>query len=459
MANAKTQSRTGNNGGKTFKKNIKVEFDGANLKIGNRVLPMWQVSRDGWANILTGIGVSGKDKRLGGDANYVRPMNERQSEEVYASDALARKICNKLPYDGTRAWIEFDDEDKKVQDEVDRLAFRARYFKAWNYARLYGGSALFLNTGDKPEELKTPLEFDKIKELRSLVVMTRYELQMSEMNSNLASENFNQPEIYQYTPRALAEASAPNLVQIHHSRLIRFDGVELPELLRTSNDYWGDSVFTALFDALRDYGIGYNGVANIIQEFRMLVYQVEGLARAVAAGEEKNIQKRLENMNLARSVIGAFMLDKDESMTSMSANVTGLDKLLEAMKERLQAATDIPHTILFNQSPSGLGATGRSEERIWYDNVSSQQEIYLAPKLDYGFKAMFSAKNGPTSGKEPKEWSYKFNSLWQMGEKEAAETYKLNMEGDKGYAEMGVLESEEITERRFPEIAEADANA
>jgi phage-related protein (TIGR01555 family) len=456
MANNTTERTGHGNGGKVIKKNVKVEFDGANLKMGNQVLPMWMVSKDGWANILTGIGVAGKDKRLGADAIYKTSLNERQCEEVYGSEAIARKICERLPYDGTRKWIKFDDDDNKIQADIERLDVRAMTFKGWKYARLYGGSALFINTGEPNEDLKNPLDYKKIQEIKSFVIMTRFELQTSKINSTLASPNFNNPETYLYTPRSLAETGkdTPNNVEIHHSRLIRFDGVELPELLRVSNDYWGDSIYTSIYDALRDFGMSYNSVASIIQDFRMLVYQVEGLARSVAAGQENQIKRRLELMNLSRSVQGSFLLDKDESMNSMSANVSGLDKLLEGMKLRLQAATDMPHTILFNQSPSGLGATGRSEERVWYDHVSAQQEIYLAPKLDQILKVMFSAKNGPTNGAEPKDWSYEFESLWQLSEKEAAEVYKMNMEGDKGYAEMGVLESDEITEKRFPDLAE-----
>lgn len=454
-AKTKTRSRARNNGG-GFKKKVEVEFDGANMRIGNSILSLQQVSRDGWSNILTGIGIKGKDKRLGGAAVYRKPLSEMQCEEIHATDEMAAKICDKLPYDGTRAWITFEDDDKSIQGEIDRLDIQAKVFKAWKYARQYGGSALFLNTGEKSDDLKNPLELKSVQQLKSLVVMTRFELQTSKIDSNLSSVNFNNPELYRYTPRSLADTSkdTPNNVEIHHTRLVRFDGKELGELLRASNDYWGDSIFTALYDPLRDFGISYNSVASLIQEFRMLVYQVEGLARAVASGEEANIQKRLEIMNLSRSIVGSFMLDKDESMESMSANVSGLDKLLEGMKQRLQAATDMPHTILFNQSPSGLGATGRSEERVWYDFVKSQQEIYLAPKLDAIFKVMFLAKSGPTKGTEPKDWTYEFNSLWQQSEKEVSETYKNNAEGDKIYVEMGTLNGEDVTKMRFPELAE-----
>lgn len=456
----KTKIKNESNGWDMLAENATVRTDGKSVMINDVIIPIAQIGADGWANLITGLGVAGKDKRMGGDAVYTKPMTEMKCEEIYASEELAAKITDKLPYDATRMWLEFNKDNAKYQEEIDRLDIQAKTFKAWRYARQYGGSAIFLNTGEKSGELVGPLEMRSVKTLKSLVVMTRFELLTDTVNSDLSSPNFNNPETYTYTPRAItnfSNSSGLNNVKIHHSRLVRFDGKELGELLRSSNDYWGDSIYTALYDALRDYGISYGSVANIIQEFRMLVYQVKGLAQALAAGQESIIRKRLEMMNLARSVIGSFMLDSDEEMNSMSAGVAGLDKLLEAMKERLQAATDIPHTILFNQSPSGLGATGRTEENIWYDHVKSQQEIYLAPKLDRIFEVMFNAKDGPTNGKEPEDWTYEFVPLKQMSEKELSEIYKNNMEGDRGYVEMGVLDSEEVTEMRFPEKNEKTA--
>jgi uncharacterized protein len=430
----------------------KARFDGENLFIGDQKIPMRSISRDGWMNILTGMGVGGKDKRKSGEIRYDLFLTERQLEEIYASDYLARRIAGLLPFEATREWIEFNEEQEtETNDEMDRLKIRDTVAKAWRYGRFYGGGGILLNTVDAGKDWSQPLDLNNVRQLKSLVVLNRFELQVTstDVESDLASENFNYPKMYRYVPRTRGGQQ----VLIHHSRLIRFDGVELPELLRASNQYWGDSVFTSIYDALRDYGLSHAAVANLIQEFRMLAYKVKNLAQQLAAGHETDVQRRMEMMNLSRSILGAFMLDADaESMDGFSATVAGLKELLDGIKSWLQSMTDIPHTILFNESPSGtLGATGRSEERMWYDYVKSQQESYLSPKLDKILKVMFMAKDGPTGGKEPDGWSYTYKRLWQLTEKEQAETDKLNMETDKGYMESGVLQADEVRTDRFPE--------
>lgn len=407
---------------------------------------------DGWQNALTGMGIEGRDKRTATHASFSGPLNEQAVEQIYASGKLSRRIIDLLPRDATREFIRFKKEDQKTKDEIDRIKVRSKVAEAWSKARIYGGSGILINTGDQVEQWKEPLDFKKVQKIFSLIVFNRHELQATtqDLEVNPNDENFGMPKQYTYQPRVTN--SALNNVVIHHSRIVRFDGEPLPDIMQANNEYWGDSVFSSVLEELTDYNASYAGVATLVQDFRLLLYTIEGLSKDFAAGQESKIRKRVITMNLVRSILGTYVLDNDEKLESLSPNVANLDKLLQEMKLRLQAATDIPHTILFNESPSGMSATGKSEERIWYDYVASNQEVYLQPKLDQIFKVMFLAKQGPTGGKEPKDWTYEFVPLWQLTEKEQAEVGKLNMETDKGYVEMGVLDSTQVRENRFPDI-------
>lgn len=405
---------------------------------------------DAFANALTGLGVAGKDKRLGGTLQYAGAMTETETENCYASDALAARIVDILPDEATREWIDFKPDEPAINDEMERLQIKSKVAEAWKIARRAGGAGLFLNVGDPREKLAEPLDITRVRKLISLPILSRFELLVNStsIEGDISDPNFDQPNIYTLQQRGISK----DVSQIHHTRVVRFDGKKLPQLLRIANQYWGDSLYTSLWEALRDFGVAHGSVANVVQDFRLLTYRVKGLAESIAAGEEAFIKKRLENMSVARSVLGAFMLDEDETMESLPLNITGLEKLLEAIKYRLQSATDIPHTKLFNESPSGLSATGKAEETGWYDHVASQQEDYLAPKLDRIFEVMFAASAGVTKGKPPKDWTYEFSPLWQLSAGDKATVDKTNMETDQGYADMGVLGTEEIRENRFPDL-------
>ena len=107
------------------------------------------IRKDGWENVLTGLGVAGKDKRLGASMMY-RPLTEKQLEDLHDGDDIADRVVNLIPIEGTRDWIEmkFKDDDKLTESMVEfteALDMQARIQKAWAFSRLYRGSAIFLS--------------------------------------------------------------------------------------------------------------------------------------------------------------------------------------------------------------------------------------------------------------------------------------------------------------------------
>lgn len=421
--------------------------------------PVRFTTLDEWTNALTGLGQLLRDKKTASTSVYRGLLTQQNCEEIYASDSLHRKIAEKLPKDATRRWLELelpktdDALEKRVQDEQDRLQIRQLVRKAWTWARVYGGACIFINTGEKDEALAEPLELKRIPEIKSLVVLHRWELWCGSTNieQDISEPVYGYPRVYELRP----QIGNKNGIKIHHSRLIRFDGEELPELLRRQNNYWHDSVFTGTYTALRNYGMSISAAASLLSEFRQLYYSVRNLATTLGAGKKDLLRTRLEAQNLARSLLGTFLLDLDEEkMESASVSLSGFAETMELIKLALQASTDMPHTILFNESPSGLGATGRSEQEVWYDYVHGEQENYLALRLDPLFEAMFAAKNGPTKGTVPDGWTYEFKPLWEPSEKERAETKKTEAETDQIYVDMSAKDPSEVREDRFPELGQ-----
>ncbi len=428
---------------------------------------MAAMTADEWLNLLTGLGTA-KDKRTGGVVVY-NLMKRQEAEETFAADPIARKIVEREPKDATREWIDIEDmgdDTKKVTDDLKRLGAQAHFFKTGSWGRLYGGAALLMNVDDGVDneddgvvKLEEPLDLAKVKSLKNLVLFHRYELTVlaTDINTNLDDANYGQPEFYSLVS---SKGSKSQIGKIHHSRLIIFQGLDLPRQIFIKNGHWNDSALNAPQGALRDYNLGHDSVNHVLQDFRMLVYKIKDLAEAFATSEDsttgndasKALKERLEQVQLARSIIGAFVVDMEEDITVQSGTVAGVDKLLMAAERKLQTAVDMPHTILFNESPSGLGADGRSEERVWFDNVRSIQTTYYTPKLDQLFEVMMAAKDGPTGGQGvPEDFGFKWKALFQITEKEQAEIDKLQAEADDIRIVQGTLTDEEVREKRFPE--------
>ncbi len=409
--------------------------------------------RDGWNNMLTGLGINGRDKRRANSTNWDGPMDEMTAEEIYASNAMARRIAELEPKDCTREWIEYDDPEGTINKELARLKAKAHMYKAHVWARQYGGSGVYLNTGEPLKDLRKPLDMKNIQKLISLQVFNRFELfpNTGSIETNINRENFGMPNLFYLTPH---RGNGAAIAEIHFTRLIRFEGPALGVRLSYLNQFWGDSIYTPLMELLSDYGISHAGVAHVLQAFRSITFKMEGLGDKLSTDEgTAQLLKRINNMKLAMSVIGMNLVDKEEEVEIHSDTFAGVKDMLDALKNALQAVTDIPHTILFNESPTGgLSATGNNETRMWYDHIHSQQENYLAPKLDRLFEVMFAAKQGPTNGAVPTDWDYEFKALWQQDEKEKAETYYATAQADQIYANLGVLDGEALGDMRFGDL-------
>ena len=403
---------------------------------------------DGWFNLLSGVGIQGKDKRVTQQLEHLR-LSETDVENFYASDDLFSKIVDLLPEDALREWIEIKGMDQAVESllekKLDSLAARQRLEEGWKWGRLYGGSGIYITVDDglDPQE---PVDESRIFDVKSMTTLSRYELIPYQINSNLDSPFFGHPEIYR-----LQTSQPTDFVEryIHHSRIIRFDGVPLPRRLKIQNQWWGDSVFVKCYNAVQNYNATHDAAVSALQDFSVGVFQIKGLADLISSGREDLVRTRLELVNLSKSVIKSIVLDTDEKFEHQSKSLSGVPEVMKQANSRLVVASGMPHTKILGESPSGLGADGKSEERNWYDYVKNQQKLTLRPRLDMLLRYIMLSQKGPTGGKIPEKWSYEFNPLWQMSDQEVATARFTQAQTDAIYLTNQVVDPDEIAHSRF----------
>lgn len=410
----------------------------------------WLFKADGWKNILTGLGISGKDKRVASYIDWER-LDKSSAEALYAQDDIAACIVDVLPEDALRETPTFtglsDSELAYLQSEMERLCAWEKVEFGWKWGRLYGGSLLVAMT-DEVDDLRIPLNPKNVGNIKSLLELNRWETSVSNFIDDIYNPLFGYPLIYPLSPRT--NGSAPTL-DVHYSRVIRFDGTILPTDLAIQNQMWGDSVLTRVVNALANFNTSYDAAAQAMQDFRINIFKIANLSQLLANGKDDLIQKRLGLVNLTKSIAKSIVIETGEEYTSNETSFTGVKEVLDKMKERLQTAARIPRTKLFGESPEGMGGTGRHEEVMWYDYVASQQQSYLDPKLTELVNLIFSQKTSVTKGRVP-EYRIEYPSLWQLDDVETVNMRKAQSEIDRTYVELGVLSQEEIRNSRFNEV-------
>jgi hypothetical protein len=161
------------------------------------------------------------------------------------------------------------------------------------------------------------------------------------------------------------------------------------------------------------------------------------------------IQRRVELMDLTRSVFRSQYIDAEEEYSRDNVSFSGVPEVLYIIFMLISADTSYPITRLFGVSPAGMNSTGESDMRNYYDTVRSEQGLILQPVLLRLVRIISQWKN-------IEEPYIEFVPLQTMNEKELAEVEKLKADTDlvkasryKTLIEIGIIEPHEARHLEF----------
>ncbi len=434
---------------------------------------VWRRFIDGWVNTFTGLGTD-RDKREGGLIKTARnTVGFAIFEAMYHGDDIAAKIADLAPKEMVREWIDFnaqqkdDEEDdgrrvetpqenKEVADAVNEklhdLKARRRFKEAMTWARVYGGALLFLGVddGSDPDDvnaLEEPLDIRKVKSLDFLTVFDRFEVFIDKVDDDPASETFGLPLVYRVNPQGQSgRGTEKNSRLIHASRFIRFDGAQTSRRRMQQNSGWSDSIYIRIEEVLRDFGLAWGSVAHILQEFSLSIYKFKDLAELLASDQKDIVIERLKNLDRAKAVSRGIPIDAEhEDYERAVVQMAGVDKTMVQFAIRMSSAANMPVVLLMGMSPAGLSSTGESDLTFWFNEVRTKQEEDLRDPITQLIELIFATGEI----KEPDEWSFSFNPLWTLDEKEESERRKNNAQSDALMIDAESITPEEVAESRF----------
>lgn len=384
------------------------------LHIDMDAAPQAAIKEDGYHNLLSGYGTR-RDPSEAIKPSADVELTRNAVEAMYRSDGIGRRIVDLPAEEMTRQWVGIQgDGGEDMLVELDRLRAKQQFNKALRWAGLYGGAVCVMLVDDGQAELDAPLVEAAVRGVNDLIVYDRHQVTWTtaDVSEDPRSVWFGKPEFYGIQP----VGGMP--YRVHSSRVLIFDGEDVPDRLRQKNQGWGDSRLQPVFRALGRYAEGMGGVSSIIRDFILPVLSMKGLSDMIATGQEDVVRKRLEILGVSRSMLNVLLIDADEEGYEKKASaVSGIDKLLIELRTNISACTGIPATKLFGKSAEGLNATGEGDARQWYDTVSSEQEDKLLPNLRRLCYLLDLA-----AGSEPDDRKIEAKPLWQESAGEQAKT-------------------------------------
>jgi phage-related protein (TIGR01555 family) len=406
---------------------------------------------DGLANALTGMG-SGRDKS---QYTYAKPITFLMQEELEGlyGEWLPRRIIDIYAEQATRKGFKvlFGGEGAKaeevvgVEQVIEDLYILESLMLASKNSRLYGGAVilLYINDGRSADQ---PVDKRNIVEVEGLEVLDRYQIAPVITEENIY--DYSKAMHYQIISGDLINQA--NLTYIHKDRILRFDGDWLPYRIRQRNYGWGLSNLQVIYDSFRHYWTGLNSAATLLTEFDIFVHKIRGLASMLAAGKEGQVRDRLVLNDMSKSVYRGYAIDAEkEELSFESRNLAGIGEILEKLRVDIIGASKIPHTLLFGESPGGLGSTGRSEERDFAKTLADYQTATFKRPLKQLMEYILLSKTGPTNGRLPESWRIHFNDLYELNEREKADVRARVAAVDGRYIQLGVLHPQEVADARY----------
>jgi phage-related protein (TIGR01555 family) len=406
---------------------------------------------DGLANALTGFGTT-RDKSTYTKTQPIIFLAQEELEGLYGMwipkrvvDIVAEQSTRKgfkVLFGGEGAAAE---EVVGIEQTIEDLYILENFMLASKNARLYGGACILLYIDDgRPAD--QPVDKRNIRAIEGMEVLDRWQIAPVINEENLY--DYSKATHYQIISGDLI--AQPQLTYIHKDRILRFDGEWLPYRIRQRNYGWGMSTLQSIYDSFRHYWAGLNAASTVLVEFDVFVHKLQGLSTMLGAGKETDVRQRLALNDMSKSVYRGYVVDKEkEDLSYLSRNLGGIGDVLEKLRVDIIGASQIPHTILFGESPSGLGSTGRSEERDFAKMLGDYQSAHYKRPLQKLVEMIMLSKSGPTNGQLPQSWRISFNNLFELNEREKADVRARVAAVDGRYIQLGVLHPREVAEARY----------
>ncbi len=307
---------------------------------------------------------------------------------LYRGNWVVQNVVDTIPADMLRAWFTLGgDVPPERMDALDRAMrrtqIRERLKKGLCWGRLYGGAAgLLLIRGQ--EDLSEPLDLSTILPgaFHGLYILDRWSGITPDMElvSDPADPDLDLPAWYSVT-----NAQGQTVARVHHSRVIRFIGRQLPFLEAAAELYWGESEIEAIYDDLRKHDNVSHNLANLTFRANMDYRKVKNLEQMLSVGgtaQQKRFWDAMQAQSVIRSNFALQLVDMDDEIHNTQFTFTGLKDVYDAMCLDLCGASHIPATKLFGRSPAGLNATGESDLQNYNDYIDGLRESVLRPILE-----------------------------------------------------------------------------
>ena len=397
---------------------------------------------DMFANQLARTGMGGQNLMNATEYELTRiTRNYQLLTTLYRENWIVKKIINTIPEDMCKNWIEITsqlspDMLKRYQEVEKKTKIKTKILTALYWSRLFGGSAAVMLISGQ-EDISNPLDIDSIMpgDFKGLMVLDRWMgiYPEPEIISDIDDPDYGLPEYYQ-----IKDEATSTTVRIHHTRMLRFPGRELPIWEQQAEMYWGASELEHIFEEIAKRDNTSWNIASLIFKMSILAVNTEGMDALLSLGDieaQREFYQTQQAINTMMNNNSMLLLGANDKMQQLQYTFTGVSDVYQNFMLDLSGASEIPATRLFGREPAGMNSTGESDMENYKDKIETLQENTLRPPLEQLMPVVFMSEFGFI----PDDLEFRFKPIQKPSEKDVADLVSKKVESIKNVYDSGII--------------------
>lgn len=354
-------------------------------------------------NLALSIGTEGARRRDISNASnaYYFRRNRIPYEElnaIYQQSPIARRavdlVCKYLLKNGFTLDIpDHEGLSEKVIQLWNKIGMDKLISDVTKDALISGHSVLLLK--ERMSDPTKPLDLKSLKgkEPEFIYIDARYITTVPDMDP--FSKDFYKPKQY-----------AISGTVVDKSYIIEFSALDVTNYLKPNYKYMGMSIYEPAFRTLISDDLMSKAIPNIVWRSSIVNYKITGFKQALEQGKEDQVLKYISTTEDGKSILGATVIDGEDSAEVLTRDIAGLDGLDQRSIYRLSAAFGIPAVILLGKSPDGQNSTGRADFEAFYNYIEEWQYQWT-PAINKIFTILIAC----VSGEDNIPFDFKFNKV------------------------------------------------
>lgn len=409
---------------------------------------------DGYMNAFLGYGTRNRDpfrhthyRTRGSGMQYWSEF-----EDLFTESGLVKKIIKAPVDEALRTGFTLRDgesgleQNADVQSLLEDKNFKSKFSSALSWDRLYGGGVILLMLDDGGN-LTDPVNENSLKRLDHMEVFDAMDVNPLCYYEDPSDSRYGYPRSYTII------GYHGNSFDVDASRLLVFNGSLISNRKRRERNGWGGSVLEQVLEELTHYQMSHHFANVALERLSQSTIKFAGLAELLSTDfGEKAVQRRLQMIDMSRGMMNTIALDAEDDYDLKNISLSGVKDVLDDFEISLCSAADIPATILFGRSPSGLNSSGESDLENYYNMVERIQELKIRPQLSRLLHLL--NKCSEYNLNLPDAYTIEFNPLWNPTAEERAKTKQIEADARAKeaqaaatYIQLGALDPSEVRDR------------